>query len=401
MCIILYQMPKKCECGKHYPSFNLPGEITRKWCSECPNKPLEAINVKNKKCECGKHYPSLNLPGEITRKWCFECPNKPLEATDVKHKKCECGKHRPSFNLPGEKTGKWCSNCPNKPLEAINVVSKRCECGKSIPSFNLPGEKTECGKHRPSLNLPGEITRKWCSNCPNKPLEAINVVSKRCECGKSIPSFNLPGEKTGKWCSECPNKPLEAINVKHKKCLECNLIRVNPKYEGHCLRCFVYKFPDKPNVKNYKIKENHVFDAVMELLPNDIIFTRDKHVGGCSKRRPDLMIDLGSHWICAENDENSHKDYDTTCEEARIHQLYEDMGDRPMVLIRFNCDKWSGGESLFKINKQGMVVIKNKKEFEKRIKTFVKTIKKFLKSEPPEELLSIEYLYYDDQDDED
>jgi hypothetical protein len=347
MCIILYQMPKKCECGKHYPSLNLPGEITRKWCSECPNKPLEAINVKNKKCECGKHYPSFNLPGEITRKWCSECPNKPLEATDVKHKKCECG------------------------------------------------------KHYPSLNLPGEITRKWCSNCPNKPLEAINVVSKRCECGKSIPSFNLPGEKTGKWCSECPNKPLEAINVKHKKCLECNLIRVNPKYEGHCLRCFVYKFPDKPNVKNYKIKENHVFDAVMELLPNDIIFTRDKHVGGCSKRRPDLMIDLGSHWICAENDENSHKDYDTTCEEARIHQLYEDMGDRPMVLIRFNCDKWSGGESLFKINKQGMVVIKNKKEFEKRIKTFVKTIKKFLKSEPPEELLSIEYLYYDDQDDED
>ncbi len=184
------------------------------------------------------------------------------------------------------------------------------------------------------------------------------------------------------------------IDIKNKKCVECSIIRANAHYENHCLRCFIYKFPDKPILKNYKIKENYIFDEVLKLLPTDIIYTRDKHVGGCSKRRPDLMIDCGTHWICAENDENSHKNYDTTCEESRIHQLYEDMGDRPMVLIRFNCDKWSGGESLFKLDKLGMIVIKNKKKFEERIKTFVETIKKYL-TNPSDKLLNIEYLYYD------
>jgi hypothetical protein len=222
-----------------------------------------------------------------------------------------------------------CIKC--KPSEAVNVIGKKCKCGK-IPKFNLIEE---------TIGL-------YCVNC--KPSEAVDVIHKKCKCGK-IPHFNLTGETIGLYCVKC--KPSEAVNVTSKKCKECNLTQVyNPSYEGMCTRCFIHIHPDKPNAKNYKIKENHVFDELITHLPTGITYIRDKKVGGCSKRRPDLMIDLGSHWICAENDENSHKDYDTTCENKRIMELYTDMANRPMVVIRFNCDKYEGGPSLFRTCKQ-------------------------------------------------
>lgn len=260
---------KKCKCGKHVPSFNLPGETTAIWCLEC--KHLGAVNVVSKKCYCGKHQPTFNLPGETKAIWCFEC--KQSGAIDITHEKCHCGKHRPKFNLPGELKPIWCSECkdpnainitdekcqcgkhrPNfnlpgelKPIwcseckdpNAINITSERCKCGKHIPVFNLPGETKaiwcseckeqnavnikdklcQCGEHIPTFNLPGELKRIWCSKC--KDPNAINVKSKRCECGKHVPIFNLPGETKAIWCSEC--KDSKAINVKSKKCW-CGII---------------------------------------------------------------------------------------------------------------------------------------------------------------------------------
>jgi len=330
----------------------------------------------------------FNLPNETTGKWCGKCPDKPKEAIDVKNKRCECGKSQPILNLPGQTKGRWCTKCPDKPKEAINVNHKRCECGKS----------------QPSLNLPGQTKGRWCSKCPDKPKEAIDVKNKRCECGKAIPSLNLPGQTKGRWCAKCPDKPKEAIDVKNKRCKQCNLIHVKKnKYRGHCVRCFIYLFPDEPVTKNYKVKEKHVFDAVIKLLPDGLTAPRDKRVGGCSKRRPDLMIDVGSHWICAENDENGHSDYDNSCENKRTMELYTDMGNRPMILIRFNCDKYTSNgvkyDSLFKLDSRtGISIVRSKKDFDERITAFVKLINHYIESEPPEKAITTEYLYYDDAD---
>ena len=362
----------RCLCNKR-AYFNFPEEIVGKWCSKC--KPKEAVNIRNNKCKCGK-TPLFNLPGEIKGKWCKTCPDIPKEAINVIRKKCECGKHQPYFILPEENIARWCSECPTKPIEALSI-NKKCECGK----------------HQPNFNMPEETTGKWCSEC--KPENAVDVIHKRCECGKRNPIYNLPGKNEGKWCRDC--KPENAINSVSKLCKECNLTQAcYSKYEGYCMRCFIYLFPDKPVTFNYKIKENHVFDAVIELLPKNITLLRDKQVGGCSKRRPDLMIDLGSHWICAENDENCHKDYDNSCENKRLMELYRDMANRPMILIRFNCDKYSGGQSIFKIHKStGISIIRSKKEFEERTSVFAELINKYIEAEPPEKAITIEYLYYD------
>ena len=342
------------------------------------------MNVKHKKCECGKHRPTFNLEGKFTAIWCSECPTKHPDAVDVMDKrKCECGKHRPTFNLKGKTTAIWCSECPTKHPDAVDVVDKR---------------KCECGKYRPTFNLKGKTTAIWCSECPTKHPDAIDIKNKKCECGKHRPTFNLEGESKAIWCFECPTKHLDAIDITHinKMCKYCTLTRSSQKFDGFCVYCFIHLFPDRPMSRNYKVREKHVFDEVIKLLPQDIIVTRDKTVGGCSRRRPDLMIDLGTHWICAENDENCHKNYDTTCEIARINELYSDMADRPIILIRFNCDKYSKGKSLFKKDSRTDIdIIANQKEFKERIKVFVNCIQKYLKSESPKDPLTIEYLYYD------
>ena len=59
-----------------------------------------------------------------------------------------------------------------------------------------------------------------------------------------------------------------------------------------------------------------------------------------SKRRPDLLLDLGYQILIVEIDENQHIDYDYSCENKRIMELSQDTGHRPIIFIRFNQDRW-------------------------------------------------------------
>jgi len=63
--------------------------------------------------------------------------------------------------------------------------------------------------------------------------------------------------------------------------------------------------------------------------------------GGCSKRRPYIVLDMGSEVLIIEVDEFQHRSYDCICENKRVMQLFDDTGSRPIVLIRFNPDKYT------------------------------------------------------------
>jgi hypothetical protein len=77
----------------------------------------------------------------------------------------------------------------------------------------------------------------------------------------------------------------------------------NSKYEHYCVFCFMHLFPEKPITRNYKTKEKHITDKLMEYFP-DFTWSSDKKIeDGCSKKRPDLLVDLGSHIIIVEIDE--------------------------------------------------------------------------------------------------
>ena len=122
--------------------------------------------------------------------------------------------------------------------------------------------------------------------------------------------------------------------------------------------------------------------------------------GGCSKRRPDIFIDMLTHCVIIEIDEEQHKNYDIICEIARLNELYTDLGDRPLILIRFNPDAYiKNGKKIlssFKIHETlGVPIIADKKEWNMRMDVLTDIIEKHLNNIPTDPLTT-EYVFYNE-----
>jgi hypothetical protein len=192
------------------------------------------------------------------------------------------------------------------------------------------------------------------------------MLSKCLECEKR-PTFNVEGETKALYC--VTHKKDGMVNVKDKTCASawCSTI-VRNKYDGYCLFCYMNLFPDKPVTRNYKTKEYSVVDYVKTNFA-DFSWITDKIVrNGCSRRRPDLLLDLGYQIVIVEVDENQHTDYDCSCDNKRIMELSQDLGHRPIVFIRFNPDAYKNeGVSISSCwcnNKKGICVVKKSKQNE-------------------------------------
>jgi hypothetical protein len=153
------------------------------------------------------------------------------------------------------------------------------------------------------------------------------------------------------------------IDVQNKHC-KTNLCttRVNNKYNGYCVFCYIHLFPDKPVAFNYKTKERAVVEYVLEQFQH-FSWKTDKVIkDGCSRRRPDLLLDLGYQVVIIEVDENQHIDYDCSCENKRIMELSQDIGHRPIVFIRFNPDVYYNEDNIkikscWSINGKGICAV--------------------------------------------
>jgi len=159
---------------------------------------------------------------------------------------------------------------------------------------------------------------------------------------------------------------------RHKLCKsgpEVCWTRVTKKNDGYCVHCFMNLFPDKPMARNYKTKEAAVVAAVKAAYPA-LEWVFDKTIaGGCSKRRPDIRLDLGAIVLVIEIDENQHKQYTCSCENKRLMQLSQDVGHRPMVFLRFNPDDYvalngKNVTSCWGLNGQGVMAVKKSKQTE-------------------------------------
>jgi hypothetical protein len=269
----------------------------------------------------------------------------------------------------------------------INVVSITCNyvgC-KTYPLYNFEGENIalNCASHR----LDG----------------MIDIKNKRCiyEGCKTIPAYNFDGKIKRLYCAT--HKLDKMINVKNKTCKSewCYTI-VKEKYDGYCLFCYVNLFPDKPTARNYKTKEYSVVEFVKTLFPNFDWIGDKKIVDGCSKRRPDLLLDLGYQIIIVEIDENQHIDYDCSCENKRIMELSQDLGHRPIIFIRFNPDNYNANgtnvTSCWGQNKNGLCVIKKSKknEWTERLNTLGEQISYWVNPEnKTSKTVEIIQLFYD------
>jgi len=194
-------------------------------------------------------------------------------------------------------------------------------------------------------------------------------MPKKCiVCKKKRPNFANPGDKVAQQCGDCKLDGME--DIKHPKCKSewCSTGISNKQYEGYCAYCYRHLFPDKPMARNYKTKESAVVQYVKEHFPEMDIITDKIIQGGCSKRRPDILIDTGEQIVIIEIDENQHTDYDCSCENKRIMELSQDVQHRPIVFIRFNPDYYKQNNknisSCWHINKQGICCIKKTKQKE-------------------------------------
>ena len=204
--------------------------------------------------------------------------------------------------------------------------------------------------------------------CNQHKIEGMtNVISKRCiypECKKQS-GYNFDNEVKPIYCAE--HKTNGMINVICRTCNNewCKTNVKNNKYDGYCLRCFMYMFPDKPVSRNYKTKEYAVVEFVKANFPQ-FTWKDDKRIqGGSSQRRPDLLLDLEYQVIIVEIDENQHITYDCSCENKRIMELSQDVAFRPIVFIRFNPDDYNQCEitvtSCWGIDKRGFCAVKKTK----------------------------------------
>jgi uncharacterized protein YajQ (UPF0234 family) len=377
----------------------------------------DMIDVVNRKCtECNIKQPRFNYKNEKKGLYCDDC--KLDEMINVVSKKCiECDIKRPNFNYEGEKKGLYCDDC--KLDEMINVVDKKCNiCNNKRPYFNYKNEKKgiycddckldgmidvknrkciECDIKRPNFNYSCEKKGLYCDDC--KLDEMIDVVHKRCiVCNIKQPCFNYENKKKGLYCDDCKLDGM--VNIVSKKCIECNITRIsNNNYNDHCLRCFIYKFPDNKISRNYKIKENYVQDFMKEEFSNEFIF--DKQIdGGCSKRRPDAFKDCLTHIVIVEIDEYQHRNYEEICENKRMMEIYGDTNNRPIIFIRFNPDEYIDEndnkiKSSFKMHKKlDVPIIRNPIEWRDRL-IKLKEIIEYHIVNVPEKTITIEKLFYD------
>ena len=283
--------------------------------------------------------------------------------------------------MPGQNKGIYCA--AHALEDMIDVKNSRClkeGCFK-FPVFNMPGLKKGiyCKAH--ALE------------------EMIDVANLQCleeEC-LTQPMFNMPGLKKGIYCKAHALKGM--VDVKNKRCVLCDIVSANARYDNHCYGCYSFKYPNDPRVRNFKTKEQAIMSEIAKAYPEIIL---DKMIsGGCSRKRPDGLIELNTHVIIVEVDEHQHKGYDTTCNNRRTMTISQDLAHRPIVFIRVNPDKYKVNgkvvNSAFTLTKKTGQLTVRPKILQQRVNSVLSAIDYHRKT-VPERTVTVETLYFDEYD---
>jgi hypothetical protein len=392
-------------CTKQ-PTFNEPGKSNGIFCAKHASPNMENVNCRRctwkgeDDAKCAK-VPSFNEPGKSQGIFCAKHASSTM--IDVRSLKCtwkgedgaSCTK-QPNFNKPGESLAIFCATHASAGM--TNIKSAKC---------TWKGEDGETCTKIPSYNEPGQLLAIFCAKHASSTM--VDVKHPKCTwkgddgtiCTK-IPHFNEPGKIQVLFCSK--HAKIGMINVRHLTCktLHCTTKASNKAYKGYCYRCFIYEYPNNTIVRNHKTKERSVADYIRARYP-DLTITFDRTVAdGCSRRRPDILMDLGEYVIITEVDESQHDAYDCTCENKRLMQLFTDVGSRPLVMVRFNPDKYINQKqksvaSCWGYTKEkGLCVVKPNKtaEWDQRLAT-LKTTLDLVMSQGTDSEVRVIHLFYD------
>lgn len=253
----------------------------------------------------------------------------------------------------------------------VRSVCKDCEGGSICEHKKV---RSDCYICNPSQLCIHEIRKDYCKFCDG--------------------SYFCIHEKYKSRCKDCGGSQLCKTPL-------CETI-ASKKYEGYCIRCFIYMFPEKEISRNFKTKEKAVVDYVKSEFKDYTWIYNKKVPDGCSKRRPDLFLDLGEQVLIIEIDENQHDSYNCSCESLRIVQLSEDVNGRPLVFIRFNPDEYNDIKNIknikikscWKTNKKGLLCIDNEEDWNFRLSILKEQIFYWVENRT-EKTIEIIQLFYD------
>lgn len=365
--------------------------------------PCEHGLVKQKCRDCSPH---LFCEHDRVRYYCVPCKGGGICEHQRKRYDCvECGG---KGICEHQKRRTDCKECGG---------SQRCEHGRIKQSCKECGGACVCEHNRMrslcKICKGGGICehnmyRTRCKICGGGSLCEHGIERTRCkECGGG--SLCEHGKEKC-YCKLCDGSQICEHNIYKGGCVFCNpkiacenckLVNIKrSKYKPYCFKCYCILNPDAKIPKMYKLREHYLIDGLTEHF-KDLKFVFDKPIhGGCSKYRPDILIDCLTHSIVIECDEEQHERREYTCENKRTMTLFRDLGNRPAVLIRFNPDSYTDKngvkvESCFKLTPKLQQQSIFKKEWGKRLKVVIDTVEKYL-SNVPEKELTVEHLFYDE-----
>ena len=386
---------KKCYHGKQKP-----------YCKECGGSAFCEHGKRKSTCkECGG---SAFCEHGKYKSYCKECGGSAI---------CEHSKQKAQCKECGGSS--LCNHGTQK------AQCKECDCSSLCKHKKQKSRCKECGG---SSLCKHEIIKSYCKECGGSSLCKHEIIKAQCkECGGS--SICEHGKrkavckecggtsicehgKIKSYCKECGGSAICKHGRQKTTCKECGGSALcksswcetygNPKYEHYCLACFVNnpENQNKPNTRNYKTKEKEVVNQIKQTFTNFTWVSDKKVQDGCSRRRPDLLLDMGTHIIIVEVDENKHTDYDCSCENKRLMELSQDLQHRPIIFIRFNPDDYTNQEgilvkSCWKLNKLGVIqIMKSKeKEWEERINTLKQQIQYWIDNSTNKTIEIIQLFY--------
>ena len=379
-------------------------------------------NKRKSRCkECGGSQICIN---EKQKYQCKECGGSQICIHNIQKAKCkECVGSQICIH---NKYKSRCIECGGNELCIHNILNNMCKkCkGSSICEHNK--HKPHC-KECNGISICKHNKRKsMCKECGGSQICIHNIDKSRCyECGGSGLCIH---KKRKEYCKECDGSQICIHNKCKSNCKECNgscfcvhnkqKIRCKDcdgsdlckstfcekrkikKYNNYCLSCCVNLFPEIKVSRNHKTKEKTVVDYIINKFSNYTWLCDKQIYDGCSKRRPDLLLDLGDQIIIVEIDENKHNNYDCICENKRLMEISQDLNHRPIIFIRFNPDKYNNEGNIIKScwklnNKTGILYIdKNKKnEWNERLKTIELQIIYWINNKTDKTIEIIELFY--------
>ncbi len=372
---------KRCahlDCNKISPNFAYSKSDKFKYCKS--HKADNMVDVINKRCayqSCNSINPIFAYTKNDELKFCKA--HKVEDMLDIRHKRCahpSCD-HLPTFAYSKSDEFKYCKS--HKAEDMVDIASKRCAhlgCRFINPVFaNTKNDKL-----------------KFCKT--HKAEDMVDVKSKKCThpgCD-SRPVFAYFKSDELKFCKA--HKAEDMIDVLSKRCVSCGLFHSTKSKDYMCHQCFMFNNPNHEFSRHYKTKELTFTKQLQDdLYKQGIECVLDSKIaGGCSRRRPDVFVDLLTHVLIIEIDENQHLSYNETCEYVRTIELNEDIGHRPMYIIRLNPDSYKlNGKSVRGCFDSKMKL--NKKEFEHRYSILLSTVLDLTATLPERLIESIELFF--------